>query len=47
MGAVYISELRIFYIWVQGVVKSRNAFCIGLRRAERLMFVDTKKARNC
>ena len=47
MGAVCILELRISYLWIQSKVKSRNAFCIGLERAGRLMFVVTKKARNC
>ena len=47
MGAVYISELRIFYLWTQGVVKSRNAFGVGLVGVGRSLFMNTKKARNC
>ena len=47
MRAVYISELRIFYLWTQGVVKSRNAFGVGLVGVGRSLFMNTKKARNC
>ena len=40
-------ELKIFYLWAQVVVRSRNAFYIGLRVVGRLLFIDVKKARNC